>query len=325
MFMRYVCAMFKFAHISDIHLGPLPKLTVRELFSKRITGFVNWHRNRRKHLFVNTLDLLLSDLKRQAPDHLVITGDLVNLATKIETRLAGEWLRTIGEPHDTTVVPGNHDAYVPGAHDKSVNEWYPFIKSDDDPPEWPEDDHIFPTMRRRGPIAIIGCSTSNATLPFSASGYYGSRQARETVNLLKTTGEEGLFRVVLIHHPPIRGAASSHKRMIGIRRFAAAISTGGAELVLHGHTHLNTLYWLRNPDHQVPVVGIASASQGPGGHKPRAAYNLFTLSGEPGAWNLLCERHSLTEAGDGVELDASRVLYGRLPATASIPEAARML
>lgn len=323
--MRYVCAMFKFAHISDIHLGPLPKLTLRELFSKRITGFVNWHRNRRKHLFVNTLDLLLSDLKTREPDQLVITGDLVNLATKIETRLAGEWLCTIGDPYDTTVVPGNHDAYVPGAHDKSVNEWYPFIKSDDDPAEWPEDDHIFPTLRRRGPLAIIGCSTSNATLPFSASGYYGSRQARETVNLLKQAGEEGLFRVVLIHHPPIRGAASSHKRMLGIRRFTAAISTGGAELVLHGHTHLNTLYWLRSQSGNVPVVGIASASQGPGGHKPRAAYNLFTLSGEAGAWNLLCERYGLTERGDGVALDNSRLLYGHEPATMSIPQVARML
>ena len=27
--------MFKFAHISDIHLGPLPQLTLRELFSSR--------------------------------------------------------------------------------------------------------------------------------------------------------------------------------------------------------------------------------------------------------------------------------------------------
>lgn len=323
--MRYVCAMFKFAHISDIHLGPLPKLTLRELFSKRITGFVNWHRNRRKHLFVNTLDLLLSDLKTREPDHLVVTGDLVNLATGIEIRLAGEWLETIGDPIETTVVPGNHDAYVPGAHDKAVEAWYPFIKSDDGSVEWPEDDHVFPTFRRRGPVAIIGCSTSNATPPFSASGYYSPRQARETVNLLKKAGEEGLFRVVLIHHPPIHGATSSHKRMIGIRRFAAAISTGGAELILHGHTHLNTLYWLKSHHGQVPVVGIASASQGPGGHKPRAAYNLFTLSGEPGAWNLLCERHSLTENGDGVALDNSRLLYGEAPPAVSIPEAARML
>src|SRR5690606_6091929 len=110
--------------------------------------------------------------------------------------------------------------------------------------------------RRRGPIAIIGCSTSIATPPFSAMGYFGSRQARETANLLKTAGEEGLFRVVLIHHPPIRGAASRYKRMIGIRRFAAAISLGGAELVLHGHTHLNTHNTLRSKGREVPVIGI---------------------------------------------------------------------
>lgn len=323
--MRYVSAMYKFAHISDIHLGPLPRLTLRELFSKRITGFVNWHRNRRKHLFVNTLDLILSDIKAQQPDHLMITGDLVNLATGIETRLAGEWLRAVGDPYETTVVPGNHDAYVPGAHDRSVAEWYPFIKSDDDPAEWPKKDHIFPTYRERGPIAIIGCSTSNATPPFSASGYFSARQARETVNLLKRAGEKGLFRVVMIHHPPIRGAASSHKRMIGIRRFNAAVSLGGAELVLHGHTHLNTVYWLKGHGGDVPVVGIASASQGPGGHKPRAAYNLFTLTGNPGNWNLSCERHSLTEGGDGVALETSRMFYGEAPAIPITPEAIRMV
>jgi 3',5'-cyclic AMP phosphodiesterase CpdA len=315
--------MFKFAHISDIHLGPLPKLSIRELMSKRITGFVNWHRNRRKHLLVNTLDLLLSDMKDHDPDQLVITGDLVNLATKIETRLAREWLDTIGNPDDTTVVPGNHDAYVPGAHDKSVAAWYPFIRSDDSPAEWPEDDHVFPTYRRRGPLAIIGCSTSNATPPFSASGFYSPRQARETVNLLKKAGEEGLFRVVLIHHPPIHGAAAAHKRMIGIRRFAAAISTGGAELILHGHTHLNTVYWLKTHAAPVPVVGIASASQGPGGHKPPAAYNLFNLSREQGAWNLTCERHGLTESGDRIKLDETTLFYGQPPVQIPVEEAAR--
>jgi 3',5'-cyclic AMP phosphodiesterase CpdA len=312
--------MFKFAHISDIHLGPLPRLTLRELASKRITGFVNWHRNRRKHLLVNTLDLLLSDMRLKQPDHLMITGDLVNLATSIEIRLAGEWLRSIGEPLETTVVPGNHDAYVPGAHDRSVREWYPFIAGDGAPEDWPDEEHVFPTYRQRGPIAIIGCSTSNATLPFSAGGFFSGRQARETANLLNRAKDEGLFRVVMIHHPPIRGAAPSHKRMIGIRRFAAALSVGGAELVLHGHTHLNTVYQLKTHHGSVPVVGIASASQGPGGHKPPAAYNLFSLSGEPGAWNLSCDRYGLTQAADAIALEKRHIFYGN-PPDLSLPPA----
>lgn len=314
--------MFTFAHISDIHLGPLPRLTLRELASKRITGFVNWHRNRRKHLLVNTLDLLLSDMRQRQPDHLMITGDLVNLATSIEIRLAGEWLESVGDPRETTLVPGNHDAYVPGAHDRSVRQWYPFIAGDESPDDWPDEEHVFPTYRRRGPVAIIGCSTSNATPPFSAGGYFSARQARETANLLRHAGEEGLFRVVMIHHPPIRGAAPSHKRMIGIRRFAAALSLGGAELVLHGHTHLNTVYPLKTHHGDVPVVGIASASQGPGGHKPPAAYNLFSLSGEPGAWNLMCERYGLTPDADAIALEQRRLFYGTEAGLAQRPSIA---
>ncbi|MDA5636995.1 MULTISPECIES: metallophosphoesterase family protein [Agrobacterium] len=303
--------MFKLAHISDVHLGPLPKLTFRELASKRITGFVNWHRNRRKHLFTDTLEKLLDDLETKSPDHLAITGDLVNLATGIEIRAAADWLEEVGDPEKTSVVPGNHDAYVSGAHDKAMQAWYPYVRGDGDPAEWDDDRKIFPYMRLRGPVALIGCSTSIATPPFSATGYFGNRQARATAGLLKKAGEQGLFRVVMIHHPPIRGATAAHKRMFGVRRFAAALGVGGAELVLHGHTHLNTVYWLNTHhglDH-IPVVGISSASQGPGGEKPRAAYNLFNISGGPGTWNVACERHSLNEAGTGVALEDIRVFY----------------
>ncbi|MDI6835636.1 metallophosphoesterase family protein [Ciceribacter thiooxidans] len=300
--------MFKLAHISDVHLGPLPALTIRELASKRITGYVNWHRNRRKHLFANALDLILADLRRHAPDHLAITGDLVNLASGIEIRRAAEWLKSAGAPLDTSVVPGNHDAYVPGAHDESVQAWYDYIRGDDDPLIWRKGHKLFPYIRRRGPVALIGCSTSLATPPFAATGYFGKRQARETAELLKAAGEEGLFRVVMIHHPPIRGATSSHKRMIGIRRFAAAISVGGAELVLHGHTHLNTLNWLESRGRKIPVVGIAAASQGPGSHKPAAAYNLFSISGEPNAWRVQWDRHCIAGASGLLKCDHHQFL-----------------
>jgi 3',5'-cyclic AMP phosphodiesterase CpdA len=157
---------------------------------------------------------------------------------------------------------------------------------------------------------MIGCSTSIATPPFSATGYFSARQARETVALLKAAGEEGLFRVVMIHHPPIRGAAASHKRMIGIRRFAAAIAMGGAELVLHGHTHLNTLYWLEPHGKRVPVVGIASASQGPGASKPPAGYNLFSIGGEPGDWKLKWDRYGLFDAAVTLRHEHHQILLG---------------
>lgn len=302
--------MFRLAHISDVHLGPLPRLSLAELASKRITGYWNWHRNRKKHMFSNALEMLCADILDKSPDHLAITGDLVNLGSGIEIRAVAEWLRVVGDPVSTTVVPGNHDAYVPGARDKAVEAWYNYMRGDNDPLTFEQDDKLFPTIRRRGPVAIIGCSTALATPPFAASGFFSSRQARETAELLKKAGEEGLFRVVLIHHPPIRGATTQYKRMIGIRRFAAAIAVGGAELVLHGHTHLNSLYWLESKGRKVPVIGIASASQGPGSAKPRAAYNLFSISGKPGAWHVDWERHSLDKLAGHIEIDHRHRLYG---------------
>ena len=293
--------MYKLAHISDVHLGPLPAITWRELFSKRIIGYINWQRNRRKHMFANALDLVMAEANDWSADHLAITGDMVNLATGIEIRMVADWLKQAGDSERLSAVPGNHDAYVPGAHDKAMHSWYPYVRGDGDPEDWNKDYKLFPYIRRRGPIAIIGCSTSIATPPFSAMGYFGRRQARETAELLKKAGEEGLFRVVMIHHPPIRGAAPSYKRMVGLRRFRAAISVGGAELVLHGHTHLNTRYSLPSKGRDIPVIGIASASQGPGGEKPATSVNLFEIEGGPGQWSLDWKRRMLDEEADGFQ------------------------
>ncbi len=298
--------MFTLAHISDVHLGPLPGLTFLELLSKRITGYVNWRRNRGKHLFGNTLELLLEEIVKARPSHLAITGDLVNLAADIEMDAAAQWLHAFHRPHDVSVVPGNHDAYVPGALDKAIELWKPWMSGDQ-----PRDDgHVFPYLRVRDNVALIGVSTATATPPFMASGFFGPNQARRFELLLKETGERGLFRVVMIHHPPIRGATPNYKRMMGIRRFHAAMHMDGAELVLHGHTHLNTTYWIEGGTGRVPVIGIAAGSQNYGGHKPPSAYNLFHIGGEKGRWTLRKERFSLTAGGEIFAKDHEETLLG---------------
>ncbi len=286
--------MFRLAHISDIHLGPLPTLSLRELASKRITGYVNWHRHRRKRLVGNVLEMLLEDIENRSPDHLAITGDLMNLSTKAEIAATRAWLEATGDPYDVSIIPGNHDAYVPGAYEKICRAWKPWMCGDEAHVSG-RGDQMFPYMRVRGPVALIGISTANATPPFLAGGYFGRGQARRTVNLLRRARELGLFRVVMIHHPPLHEATGWHKRMIGIRRFAAAVSTGGADLVLHGHTHEDTLHWLKTRDGAVPVVGIPSASQGAGGRRPPAGHNLFIISGEPGSWTCVRESYRFKE------------------------------
>ena len=58
---------------------------------------------------------IVGDLKAQAPDHIAVTGDLVNISLAAEYAPARAWLDALGPPQDVTLVPGNHDAYVRGA------------------------------------------------------------------------------------------------------------------------------------------------------------------------------------------------------------------
>ena len=294
--------MFRLAHLSDIHLGPLPELSIRELASKRVTGYVNWYRNRRRTMFGDTLTDLLQDLHREAPDHVAVTGDLVNLATKTETIAARLWLEDLGKPRDVSVVPGNHDAYVPGALKRSCREWAAYMVGDN---PLAAVGRRFPYMRVRENVAIFGVSSAEATAPFFATGTFKRGQALALARQLEAAKALGLFRVVMIHHPPVSGSTSWHKRLIGKQFFSKVLRDIGAELVLpRATTHLDTLYWLDGEplpaggSHKVPVVGVPSASQGPGSTNPTARYNLFEISGEPGVWNLTQRERGLTEAGD---------------------------
>ncbi|OJU52285.1 MAG: metallophosphatase [Mesorhizobium sp. 61-13] len=284
--------MFRLAHMSDVHLGPLPDVSYRDLASKRVVGYINWQRNRRRHMHDAVIDTIVADMKRQAPDHIAVTGDLVNLALDGEIEMARLWLETLGPPQDVSVVPGNHDAYVPGAFGKVCRSWAPWMNGDGI--NHPIDRNSFPYLRVRGNVALIGVSTARATAPFMANGFFREGQAKRLAKLLAETGKRGLFRVVMIHHPPVRAAVSQHKRLFGIRRFQKIVARNGAELVLHGHSHEPSLYFLGSGEGRIPVVGVAAAGQSPGGSHPAAQYNLIDIGGEPGNWQINLTRRGLT-------------------------------
>jgi len=72
--------MYTLAHLSDPHLAPLPAPRVADLASKRVLGYLHWRRTRHKIHRREQVDLLVRDLHAQAADHVVVTGDLVNIA-----------------------------------------------------------------------------------------------------------------------------------------------------------------------------------------------------------------------------------------------------
>jgi 3',5'-cyclic AMP phosphodiesterase CpdA len=283
--------MFALAHLSDPHLAPLPEPRWSELIGKRVMGYINWQRNRRYVHDTAALAAIVADVKAQAPDHIAVTGDIANIGLTAEFSRGRDWLEKLSSPHDVTFVPGNHDIYVREAASFAARHWGAYMC---------DDDGIggFPFVRRRGHIALIGLSTGVPTAPFLATGWLGTKQLAELAATLNKLKNENLFRVVLIHHPPVSEAAR-HKRLLDAPVLKRVIAAHGADLLLHGHDHLHMINWLKGPNGtRVPAVGVPSASAAFDGHKDAAAYNLYRIDGTRGAWKCELISRGLASSGE---------------------------
>ena len=105
------------AHFSDLHVLALDGVSRSRFFNKRFTGLVNLrlkreHKHRPAHVRA-----VAREIARAKVDHVVITGDLTNLALEQEfeavSRLIADDLGLDAE--HVTIVPGNHDLYTRGA------------------------------------------------------------------------------------------------------------------------------------------------------------------------------------------------------------------
>src|ERR1700743_119205 len=94
---------------------------------KRLTGYLSWRLKRKAVHRREVLDELAADLARQRPDHIAVTGDLVNIALGGEFVQARDFLRKLGTGEDVTVVPGNHDAYVATPWPQSTGLWSDYM------------------------------------------------------------------------------------------------------------------------------------------------------------------------------------------------------
>jgi len=315
--------MFTLAHLSDPHLGPLPRAALHHFFGKRLLGYLNWYRRRGVHR-TEALDAIVADLREQAADHIAVTGDLVNLALPEEFVHARAWLDSLGHPDDVSVVPGNHDAYVPLRRAEGTRLWLDYMRSNAPGVGFlPKEAARFPYVRVFEKVALIGVSTARPTAPFVAAGRLGRAQLGRLDDVLAATGDAGLIRVVLIHHPPLPGLADWRRGLHDARPLADVLRARGAEVVLHGHQHRFTLNWAQGPRRLFPVVGAPSASAaasatGARHAKPAAAYHLYRIAEAGDGCVIEMTRRGLIEGGARVGILGEQRIYP-VPADAKSP------
>jgi 3',5'-cyclic AMP phosphodiesterase CpdA len=299
------------AHLTDVHLGPIAGFSPRYWNVKRLLGYANWLRNRRDSYQREVLDRIVADLAAQAPHHVAVTGDLVNIGLPQEHINALAWVESLGAPHKVSVIPGNHDVYSRLGRDPGTARWSRYMTSCAQGAEHAGDGQ-FPFVRMLERVAIVGVNSAVPTPPLVASGRVGAEQLARLGAALGRLGRAGHFRLVLIHHPPLPGQATRFRGLSDAAELEQILVRHGAELVVHGHNHHNMLAWCGTGARATPVVGAPSASLArPHKSEPLARYNLYRIEGRP--WSIeLVGRGLDTVGGDIVELERRMLLPATL-------------
>jgi len=285
---------FTLAHLSDPHLAYPGGSRFSDFLNKRFFGYLKWRLKRRSEHHNDVLTGMIQDIRNAQPDHVVVTGDLTHLGLAAEYAKAKRLLESLGSASQVTIIPGNHDAYVDGALDCRLAEWADYMVSDGIKVCDGTDsavNAIFPSLRVRNGVALIGVSTAQPCSTFLAVGCIGNDQLQRLQEILIETGQKGLFRIVLIHHPPKFGVVSWRKRLTDAEAFQKTMQDCGAELILHGHCHHQSQTYLETSAGRIPVIGVPSASAAGENPRRRARYHLYYLSPKADGWDMrVCVR-----------------------------------
>jgi len=278
-------AEFTLAHLSDLHLSSLDGVKPRALLSKRMLGYISWRLRRRHEHRADVLDALRADLQAEHPDHIAVTGDLTHLGLPQEFRDASSWLARLGGPDRITVVPGNHDAYVREPWQETFAQWSAYMRGDN-AGEGTDAEDAFPSLRVRRHVALIGLSSALPSAPFLATGRLGEGQLQRLDRILEQTSGAGLFRIVMLHHPPAAHTVRWRKSLRDGAALRAMLKRHEVELVLHGHAHFSAAAYLDPGLGRNLAIGVPSASAIGKKVDRHATYHVYRIARGAAGWRL---------------------------------------
>jgi len=272
----------KIAHMSDLHLFSLAATPFTRLLNKRILGLANVLWVRRAHRHREAAEQILAHLASLSVDHVVITGDVSNLALESEFAAVRALLNASGLPaQKVSMVPGNHDFYTQGSFDshRFCNWFAPYLGSD--PTQ-------FPYVKAVGEDAVvIGLCSATTDLPLFSDGELGSHQIAQLGQILRREDLADKLKLILCHHPPFALKNPVQTWLKGLRDRQALVHTiaqSSYTYLLHGHLHRSQIV----RSHSVTTLGASSASLG-GRHEPPSA-NLYTFERTEKGFSLQFER-----------------------------------
>ncbi len=294
--------LLRIAHVSDLHvLAPAGVEWRRLLVNKRMTGYLNLLMKRGRVYRHDFLHAVLTEAARHA-DQVVVTGDITNLSLEGEYAEARRLLDEVARSVEVTVVPGNHDIYLPQIHhERRFKHHFDSLQGNDLPElELNIQAGRFPFVKLRGPVALIGLSSAIPRPPFVSAGYLGHEQLQALARVLEHPEVQQRTPVILLHHDPIDSRYRLEQLRSGLFDAAAlrrVLQPLGRGLVLFGHLHVRRRDQLVTAAGSIDVVCASGAALDHPNEQVRAGFNLYEI--DDGGRIVSLRAHVLDGAGTG--------------------------
>jgi 3',5'-cyclic AMP phosphodiesterase CpdA len=274
----------KIAHFSDLHLLSLDGVPATRFLNKRLSGWVNLKLKRGSIHRSEYVRAIAREIGKLEVDHVVVTGDLTNLALESEFELARDLFeRDLGiDASRITVVPGNHDLYTRGSLTSRRFEQFFGTWLQSDLPELAVDagGGRFPVVKLRDHVAFVSLSSAVPRLPLIAAGELGAEQLQALRKVLAHPEVAARTLVLALHHPVVHSWSRLKVHVEGLRdadSLVPELRDVSRGLLLHGHLHRRIQRTLKTDAGKLTQVGATSASLHHDDADRMAGFNLYEL------------------------------------------------
>ncbi|MBN2007823.1 metallophosphoesterase [candidate division KSB1 bacterium] len=245
----------KIAHLSDLHISPRSRPENSD-YTRRLLNYA----------------------LEEGVDHIVVTGDLTDLATPDDFLEARKIFDEFGllNPFRLTVVIGNHDIFggvhlakdlikYPGRcatinYERKLNEFKSYFLETFENIYAPPPPKVFPFVKPIGDILFVGVNSiakySKFANLFGAKGRVYKSELSDVENLLKIAAHDVRKRILLIHHhfnkqvdtqfssrqPTLKRLELYANRLKYKNKLYRIMRRFNIDLVLHGHEHVSHHY-----------------------------------------------------------------------------------
>jgi 3',5'-cyclic AMP phosphodiesterase CpdA len=268
----------RLAHLSDLHILDLNGASFARFATRRALGAVNLLARRASEYRPEILESLIEDLLKEEPDHIVVSGDVCNLALESEFERVFHLLKLLGGYDKLSLVPGNHDYYTARAADTRRFEKYffPFMFQSDFSDL---DVDIYPYRKRVGDLLIIGVNSATRTVPPFSYGTVGERQLQLLGTILDSTEASNSVTCVVLHHALHKRdfIAETTSGLVNRDALLAVIERHRVDLVLYGHDHAGRLWRKESGGHATQFVCCGSSTRLVDDPDLVAKYRIITI------------------------------------------------